>query len=185
MYVALLCRCNMVSYEICQAPAAIAISLQQAVAETCGDENYAMGSHAFIHGDMIVEPSVGQAIACAMVILINNKEFQPLLTMWLNDALKSAQPGTYIIVTERLGNIRHTAHSSAYSQNAHKSNDIALSMDELPVIRGHLGSEQEERLHTKDNISRWGFKKMVKEGSATRNRRGGHLEQGRDQDLSV
>jgi hypothetical protein len=68
----------------CQAPAAIAISLQRAVAETCGDENYAMGSHAFIHGDMIVEPSVGQAIACAMVILINNKEFQPLRKIYVS-----------------------------------------------------------------------------------------------------
>ncbi|KAJ7709236.1 hypothetical protein B0H16DRAFT_1746000 [Mycena metata] len=135
MYAALLCRCDTVSYEIALGPAQIAVPLFRTVAQKCGDSGYSMGSHAFIHADTMIDPSVGRAIACAKVILIDNKEFPDDLTMWIDGALQKSAPGNHIFVTQQLD----TVHSSASSENARTYNDISLSMDRLPDIEGRLG----------------------------------------------
>ncbi|KAJ6553818.1 histone methylation protein DOT1-domain-containing protein [Mycena vulgaris] len=139
MYAGLLCGCDTVSYEISDEPAKIAVALFRTVAQKCRNEGYSMGSHAFIHADMTIYPSVGTAIACAKVILINNKAFTADLRTWLDKALKLAPPGTHIFVTQPLGTIRDKAHSSTLSQNIRKGNDISLSMERLEPIIGRPG----------------------------------------------
>jgi hypothetical protein len=75
MYADLLCGCDTMSYKICLATAQIAIPLFWTVAQKCSNKGYLIDNHAFIYVDMKIDPSVGQAIVCTKVILINNKEF--------------------------------------------------------------------------------------------------------------
>ncbi|KAJ7878951.1 hypothetical protein B0H13DRAFT_2346274 [Mycena leptocephala] len=81
------------------------------------------------------ETSLGRAISCASVILINNKVFDAALMLWIELQLKQfAQANTHIFVTARLGSIRRPMPPP----NVRRIDDISFLLTEHPDIIGYV-----------------------------------------------
>ncbi|KAJ7854806.1 hypothetical protein B0H14DRAFT_2579643 [Mycena olivaceomarginata] len=102
----------------------------------CAAEKYPLGCHQFVHADVRAsEASLGRAITCASVTLINNKVFDAALMLWIELQLKQfAQANTHIFVTARLGSIRRPMPSP----NFRRIDDISFLLTEHPDIIGYV-----------------------------------------------